>query len=158
MAQWDTSAVVNGVDFDGLSGVGHLFPTFVGDGQIHELSSMDMGELNLRGQLPMPPGRLTASALVGVRYMDVHEQFDYLDSSTLPLPMVSTRTQNQMWGPQVGGLAQFFIEDCFWVDVEAKGAIFANDASTQTNLNGTNVPVVPLATSMTTTTFLATSM
>jgi hypothetical protein len=144
VAQWDTAVTVSGVDFDGLAGPGNLFPGFIGNGQVHEISSLQTAELNLRRDLPMPPGRLTCSGLIGVRYMRIQEQFDYSDQSTLPLPLVSTRTTNDMWGPQIGGLFKFYIEDCWWIDFEMKGAVLANSASANTAFTADPTPVAPL--------------
>ncbi len=82
-----------------LGGSGDLFSPFGGFGvtpvagvdrmnfaQIRYTSSMQEGEINVRRVLPIPEGRLSGSALIGVRYMGVPEEFDYNTSTNEPTP------------------------------------------------------------------------
>jgi hypothetical protein len=104
---------------------------------IHETSDLDSEEINLRHLLPMPTRGLTASWLVGVRHIGIHEEFDYVSQSGVPGPggssvALRTRTGNRMWGPQIGGLFDFYAHNCCWVSFEVKGALLGNSARQET--------------------------
>lgn len=151
LAEWQSEAAVRDPDIVG----NNLYSPFTDFGfptasplvdqfnlvTISETSSLENGELNLRRMLPMPPGRLTASWLIGARYIRIRERFDYASflAGGAPLATVSTRTGNELWGPQIGGLAQFYIEDCWWIDFEIKGAIFNNAAFQETTFDSTGL-------------------
>jgi hypothetical protein len=109
------------------------YNTFV---SIQESSTLQNGELNVRRLLPLPPGRFTGSILVGARYMQIGEQFDYFSESQLPpggsTNAVQTRTRNELWGPQIGVLLDCYIEDQWWVNFGIKGAICNNSAFQET--------------------------
>jgi hypothetical protein len=88
-------------------------------------------EINIRRQVPMPPGRATVSILGGIRYVDIAEQFDY-NVQTAPTPTTLAtnnfriHTDNEMIGAQIGALLEFFVENRWWIDVELKGGVFSN--------------------------------
>jgi hypothetical protein len=146
----DTRAVRNTTP-NALGGQGNLFSPFGGFGavplqgwdynnfaQIRYTSSLRNAELNLRRQLPMPPERLAASVLVGVRYVGIPEEFDYLTQSDVPAPGGATNsirvtTDNQMIGPQIGGLFQFYYENRWWLNFEIKGGLLSNRAEQSTS-------------------------
>ena len=133
-----------------LGGHGNLFSPFGGFGtnpiagldynnfaQIHYISSLQTGELNIRRQLPMPPGKLTASILFGVRYVDLPEDFYYNTQSDVPAPAGATNaihvaTTNQLIGPQIGALFEFYVENRWWVNFEMKAAVMNNRAEQST--------------------------
>ncbi len=97
-------------------------------------SRLDNGEFNLRRRLLMRPGSYETSFLIGARYLEISDQFDYLTLSNLPGPLERTNevgidTSNEMIGLQVGLQGQFLVQPRMWVDVEIKGGIFQNSAS-----------------------------
>ncbi|MCL4202090.1 MAG: hypothetical protein KJ000_06330 [Pirellulaceae bacterium] len=92
-------------------------------------SEMDNGEVNLRRRVrvvPDPQVRAETSCLVGLRYMNIREMFEYEDSNE---NSVTVNTDNDMFGVQIGALAQFLVVDQGWIDFEIKGVMFFNDAS-----------------------------
>jgi hypothetical protein len=115
-----------------FSGFGANPPTavdLVNFGQIKYTSSFQGGELNVRRQMPCPPGRLTMSILAGVRYAEIDEDFQF-DTQTSTAPASTNNfhvvTGNQMIGGQFGALFEFYIENRWWIDTEVKGAMFSN--------------------------------
>ena len=70
--------------------------------QVHETLRLNNGEANLRWNVPNPCGCGCVSAvfLVGARYMNVREQFDYLSLSSINLTLVSVdaHTNNESVG------------------------------------------------------------
>jgi len=146
---WDSSAEVRDTSSNALGGQGNLFSPFTDFGNpavdgvdynnlvsIRETSTLEGGELNLLRELPVPPGRLTAALLIGARQLTIREQFNYSSQAAVPLPLgasnwVITRTRNELWGAQIGGLFRCYIEDRWWLDLSIKGAIFNNAALQQ---------------------------
>jgi len=97
-------------------------------------STLNNGEVNLRRRVLMRPGSYEASFLVGGRYLNIGEEFEYLTQSSVPGPgtttnQVALETDNSMIGVQVGLLSQFLVQPKCWVDFEMKGGIFANQVS-----------------------------
>jgi hypothetical protein len=143
LAQWhDTAAVRNS---DGL-----LFSPFIDFGgrpsgdfndntlvSIRSTSYLRNAELNIRRALPMPPGRASASFLLGMRYMGIPEAFEYLSESAAATNFVRVDTGNELFGAQIGALLEFYKEDCWWINCEIKGAICQNHANQHTILSQT---------------------
>lgn len=145
----DTAAIRDTTP-NALGGQGNLFSPFGGFGanpiagldynnfaQIHYISSMQTGEFNIRRQLPMPPEKLTASILFGVRYVGLPENFFYNTQSDVPAPHGATNsihvaTNNQLVGPQIGALFEFNAENRWWVNFEMKAAVMNNRADQST--------------------------
>jgi hypothetical protein len=107
-------------------------------------SRLDNGELNLRRRVRTTPDRQVraeTSILVGLRYMNISEMFEYSDSNSATghppeqKNRVTVNTDNQMFGPQLGALAQFLVVDRGWIDFEIKGVMFFNEASNQIDAN-----------------------
>ncbi len=99
-------------------------------GQTKYTSSYQGGELNVRRQMPCPPGRMTMSILGGVRFAEIDEDFQF-NTQTSTVPGAGTNnfhvvTGNQMIGGQIGALFEFYVENRWWIDTEVKGAIFSN--------------------------------
>lgn len=99
-------------------------------------SDMDTIELNLRRRLCVSRNRYVlgeASATVGVRYLRIDENLDYLarletgDAATITSE-AAVDVENDLFGVQLGGLIQVLVEDRAWVDFEIKGGIYANSA------------------------------
>lgn len=129
---------------------GDLFSPFTGFGNpavvgvdyenlvsIHEYSALRTGELNALWPVPVRPGQLPTSLLLGVRYLQVRERFDYLSTSLAPTPLgatnsVRTRTGNELWGPQIGAVLHSYLGERTWLDFSAKAGVFNNAASQET--------------------------
>ena len=111
-------------------------------------STLKGGELNIRRQLPAPPWDGIVSILFGVRYVGLPEDLSYLTvsdvtSSGIIVPNGATNdihvaTTNEMIGPQVGVLFEFYAVNRWWVNLELKGAVLNNhsqETSTYANLD-----------------------
>ncbi len=132
---WEKSAAVRDADGNLFSPFSH-FGTDPDGGLIafdnnnlawvRSYSRLNNFELNLRHELPMPPIRLNTSFLFGGRAMVIEESFDYLTQSAVATNAVNTKTDNRLLGLQVGGLFEFHVEPCWWIDFRAMGAICQN--------------------------------
>jgi hypothetical protein len=127
-------------------------------------SDLNSVELNLRRRLRLPTNgeqffrsgtlfprssslflnkRAEASVLLGVRYLNIDEDFGYFTQSDLPAGIgadntVDVSTENRMIGAQVGFLSQFSVQRRSWLDVEIKGGIFQNQATLATSYVSTD--------------------
>jgi hypothetical protein len=99
--------------------------------QIRYESSLQGAELNIRRRIPMPPEQLTVSALFGVRYLSLPEKLYYKTSCAAGDVDIAVNCGNQMVGPQVGALFEFYVENRWWINFEMKAALL-NDAGQQT--------------------------
>jgi len=152
LAPWDSRAALRDTTANTLGGQGNLFSPFTHFGSpaidsvdyntfasIRERSEFDGASLDLVYHVPMAPSALSVACLVGVRYLQVDEQFDYFSQQAAsPAPLgatnsVSTGADNELWGPQLGGIARFYAGGSWWIDVGIKGAICNNSASQQTS-------------------------
>ncbi len=116
---------VEGLDFNELASISFS-------------SELDSAELNVRRRVCMPANRHVAaemSCLVGLRYMQVREDFGYFTQSPLPdfetQNAVDVRTENDLFGVQLGALAQFLVHNRAWIDLQVKGAFFLNQAESR---------------------------
>lgn len=144
---WDDLAAVRNLDPNDQGGVGNLYSPFshFGDpagllgydynefASIRFSSRLNNGELNLRRRALMRPGRYEASFLIGARYLQIDETFEYTTQSSTPGPGLMTQqlalgTDNSLIGVQVGLLSQFLMQPKCWIDFEMKGGIYANEA------------------------------
>ncbi len=146
VSEWDKGREIRNTTPNDQGGTGNLFSPFTNFGDppligldynnfaaIRYASSLDNVELNVRRALPIRPGRLAGSILVGVRYMDLPEQFQYRTESTLPFPTgavneVRIDTDNALLGPQIGAMLEFYAENRWWINFEIKGAVCNNRA------------------------------
>jgi hypothetical protein len=147
VGEWDEARAIRNATNNAIGGQGNLFSPFSNFGNppvvgldynhfasIHDVSSLDNVELNVRRAMPMPPGKLATSILFGVRYMDIPERFEYAtESSSGPFPDGATTTnevrvdtKNALVGPQIGALFEFYVENRWWVNFEIKGALCNN--------------------------------
>jgi hypothetical protein len=90
----------------------------------------------------MPPNRHVAgeiSVLLGLRYMNLRETLDYYTVSQLPDEGTenteSVRVDNDLFGPQIGALAQFLVHNRAWFDLGIKGAILFDQAESRVAAN-----------------------
>ena len=139
IGNWDDSfAIRNSANdlFSPFTNFGHPIVTaFDHNGfvSIREKSQLQNGEVNLRYTVPMPHECLTAKLILGFRYTSVNEQFDYVSAkSPTPNVNISTRTTNDLFGPQIGGEFYFFAYRNAWIDLGIKGALCDNHASQET--------------------------
>jgi hypothetical protein len=143
-------------------GSGNLFSPFGGFGatpilgldfnnfaQIQYTSSLYGGELYLRRNVPVsPPGKLTTSILFGARYLGLPESFDYQTTSDITksgaivpngaMNAIHVATTNEMIGPEIGALFEFYVDKRWWVNVDTRAAIMNNHAhqtTTYTNVD-----------------------
>lgn len=139
-------AAAEAEDTAAVRGPGNLFSPFGGFGaspivgvdfnnfaQIRYNSSLQGGELNIRRQVPVPPGRLTTSILIGVRYIGLPEEFDYSTESLVANNSIRVSTNNQMVGPQIGALFEMYVDNRWWTVFEMKGALLNNRATQTTS-------------------------
>lgn len=158
VSEWDKGREIRNTTPNDQGGTGNLFSPFTNFGDppligldynnfaaIRYASSLDNVELNVRRALPIRPGRLAGSILVGVRYMDLPEQFQYRTESTLPSPTgavneVRIDTDNALLGPQIGAMLEFYAENRWWINFEIKGAVCNNRAGQATFYRHTEFP------------------
>jgi len=145
---WEGDVAVRNLDANDQGGTGNLYSPFSSFGvpagvvgldynnfaSLRFSSTLNSGEVNLRRRVLMRPGSYEASFLVGGRYLNIGEEFEYLTQSSVPGPgttsnQVALETDNSMIGVQVGLLSQFLVQPKCWIDFEMKGGIFANQAS-----------------------------
>lgn len=97
-----------------------------------EYSQLQNAELNLRYTVPMPHDCLTAKLILGLRYISITEQFDYYtvapSQTAISAIPPTTRTRNDLLGPQIGGDFYFYSCPQCWVYVGIKGAVCNNRA------------------------------
>ncbi len=67
------------------------------------------------------------SSLIGVRYLGIDERLVARSQSAAGANLSDFRTDNEMWGVQIGLLSQWLFEDRGWLDWECKGALMANE-------------------------------
>ena len=147
LSLWSDRGAVRDLHANDLASLGNLFSPFTDFGspavpfldynylaQIEYRSELDNWELNLRQRLPMPPGPLAVSLLVGGRYMKIHERFYYRTDSYTPLTLASfntvdVRAGNDLWGVQLGALFEFQVTYRSRITLDLKGGIFSNTAN-----------------------------
>ena len=150
LSVWSDRAAVRNESANDLGGFGNLFSPFTDFGapavvfldynylaQIEYRSELDNWELNLRHSLPMPPGPLAVSLLVGGRHLRIHERFGYHAESYTPLTQASfntvdVRAGNELWGVQLGALFEFQVTYRSRITLDLKGGIFNNNADQST--------------------------
>jgi len=151
LEHWSDAVAIRDDTANGLGSLGNLASPFSNFGRpavqgldynnfvsIAAKSTLDNGEVNWRHILDMPPGRLSTSLLVGMRYMSIREQFEYDSASAEPAPLgaensLQIGTANKLFGLQLGALLEFYSEGRWWVNFEMKGAICQNDAKLRTD-------------------------
>jgi hypothetical protein len=156
LTEWDRSAAIRNDTDNALGGKGNLFSPLTNFGSpavsgldynklvaIGYRASLDNAELYIRRALPMPPEKLSASILVGARYMSLPEEFTYYAQSAVPAPQgavneISVRTDNDLVGPQIGALFECYIENRWWINVEIKGALCNNRTEQSTRYRNVN--------------------
>lgn len=137
VAQWkdeatvrDTTGTMRGPFFGGVAATALNNINFAA---IDGTSYLQNAEINLRRHVGMPPGRADVSFLFGLRYVRVAEGFDYFSTTVTGVSSnLGVTARNDMIGPQIGMLVEFFKEQCWWINFEMKGAILHNSATQDT--------------------------
>src|SRR5690606_2777339 len=90
------------------------------------------------------------SFLLGLRYLEVDEEFGYVTQSGIPAGVGAVNrafidTTNEMIGVQIGMLSQFTTYwENGWIDFEIKGGIYHNEATMRSAYeaaDGANAPI-----------------
>ncbi len=143
LSTWDTSAQVydpTGSLFSPFTNFGHPINTTVDFAsliEIHQTSNLENGEINLKRKITLPAGDPMVTLLIGLRHVGIREEFDYF-AAPAPTVTVNARTNNNLWGPQIGGIIEYGHQDV-WLRFEGKAALCENDADRDlfTNVGGT---------------------
>jgi hypothetical protein len=138
LAQWNASASVRDAGSDLLSPLSH-FGNPISAAYDHNdfislqyKSYLNNVEMNLRYTVDTPPGRMTTSFLLGARYVGLNEDLQFYSEGTGGNHFAQSNVDNELWGVQIGGLFEFFVQDDWWINFEMKGAICQN-STTLTN-------------------------
>ncbi len=148
----DATTYVTGGTADGTTGIitettedHSLFSPFSGFGNppiedfdyndlasIRYQASLDNVELNVRHMVTKNPSRIAVSVLWGGRYNAVREQFTYFSTSPTSVDpttnTVNLRTQNDLWGLQLGTQIDFCWDPGWHTEFEIKGGVAQNRA------------------------------
>ncbi len=151
LLDWNESREVRDSTDNALGTVGNLFSPFSNFGDpplvgfdyndfasIRVVSTFHNAELNLRQRLGTPPSTLQASALWGLRYINVQDRFSYRTRSLEPVlggtnTAIDVKASNSLFGVQVGMAVELQIERRAWLLFEAKGMLLSNSARQQTD-------------------------
>ena len=102
-------------------------------------SSLDNVELNVRHWLRKDSSRMAISVLWGGRYNAIRENFNYFTSSSAPAAntnnAVNLRTQNDLWGAQLGAQIDFCWDPGWHTEFEIKGGVAQNRAELEGTYN-----------------------
>jgi hypothetical protein len=157
---WSDSVAVRNTDPNTQGGSGTLFSPFsdfgVPDGilgldynnyaSIAFTSRLNSAEINVRRRLAHTYGgehHAEASAILGLRYVNVAETFHYFTQANVPAPQganndVDISADNDLFGVQIGCLSQLLMRERAWIDFETKGGIFLNRTGQQTVYTNVN--------------------
>jgi hypothetical protein len=161
VSEGENSGAVRDVTPNVHGGVGNLFSPFGAFGstpalgldfnnfaQIRYTSLLQGAELNMRRKMPAVPSKLTTSILFGVRYLGMPEDFQYDTISDITRSgaiatngatnSIHVATTNDMVGPQIGALFEFYSDNRWWVNFEIKGAVLNNRAHQTTVYTNTD--------------------
>src|SRR5439155_25613147 len=90
---------------------------------------MNNAELNLLYWINMPPGGLDVSLLIGGRYLDIRDQFNFHSINTVQDNLLQVNTINSMAFIQVGLSTDWLVATRMWVNGTLKGGMANNHAS-----------------------------
>jgi hypothetical protein len=129
------SVPISGVDYNNYAAITYT-------------NSLQGAELNVRRQLPQPPWLGMMSVILGVRYIGMPEDLSYFTQSDVTSAGtivtdgatndIHVSTTNEMVGPQVGALLQFYLNQKWWADIGVKAAVMNNccgEKSTYINID-----------------------
>lgn len=95
-------------------------------------SSLENGEITLRHRIDTPPAPYEISFLLGARFLQIEESFDFTRRQAMTVTTQRSETDNELLGLQGGILGQFLITPRYWLDWEVKGAICNNNVKVST--------------------------
>lgn len=140
---WSADAADRNRDPNALAGTGNFTsilsnfgdPTALPNLDFNDLATLRLAtnfisaELNGRILLDLPPGPFDMWVVIGTRYMDVTEDLNFFTSSTTTgaTNNLDIHTTNQLWGLQVGLQSKYLVTTYWWLDIDLKGGIAAND-------------------------------
>ena len=121
---------------------GLAFNNFVSLGQF---SSFNSAEANIRYWLDLPPGPFDVSLTLGARHVITREHLAFRSEAAAPNQAINDlaiRTDNDLWGGQLGFQIAWLQSAHTWLEFDAKGVMFQNNAS-QTTLYTQTIGGVP---------------
>ncbi len=101
---------------------------------ISEESKFNSGEVNYRRRWVGPYGRFQGSWLIGIRHLDLDEQFTFATDGPITFSSI-TQTRNSATGAQVGADLWWNVIPGVNLGVEGKGALLGNVSQQTTVLN-----------------------
>jgi hypothetical protein len=123
-------------NFGGGSGSGVAGLDYNKFAEISNTSAFHSVELNFRRRVLAPPELVNMSILAGLRYAGMPEEFNYFTLSDVTaqgqyvhngsVNEINISTINEMIGPQVGTLVEFYAENRWWMDFEIKVGLMSN--------------------------------
>ncbi len=138
-SSYDSTGGIQSV-YSGFSGTPSTVYNNLTFAQMTDKAQLQSGELNVKFLIPMEGSALTPYFLLGMRYIGEEENFGF-NYTRLATPgtlnALSARTTNDLVGPQIGGILDFYIAPNCWVDLTAKGALCNNHATMTRSVNGT---------------------
>ncbi len=127
----------NFLDIPGLAG--NNFVT------LGEFSAFNSAEANIRYWLDIAPGPFDVSLTLGARHVVTREQLALHSESSVgggTVNDLNIRTDNDMWGGQLGFQIAWLQSAHTWLEFDAKGVMLHNNAA-QTSLYTQTVAAVP---------------
>ncbi|QDU27662.1 hypothetical protein ETAA8_27510 [Anatilimnocola aggregata] len=99
-----------------------------------QFATFNSQEVNLRYWIDVPPGPFDVSLTLGARHVVARERLAFRSESTGTIANdLNVATDNDMWGGQIGFQIAWLQSSHVWLEFDAKGAMFNNNAS-QTSL------------------------
>jgi hypothetical protein len=99
---------------------------------IENRTQMNSAELNLLYWIDMPPGPYDVSLLVGARYLDIRDQFNFFSSNPTQTNALQVNSTNPLWCLQIGLVHDVLVSSRMWANFTMKGGI-ASDHATLVN-------------------------
>ena len=152
--EWGGRETVRDLGINGRLTRGRLFSPFSSFGDPFGIAGLDFNqfasvqmnsklssvEFNLRRRWNLRTQRYhyaATSFLVGIRYVNVDEELQYVTESDVPrgegaINDIEIGTDNDLIGAQLGWLSQFMVHERGWIDFEMKGGLYDNRGSVNT--------------------------
>jgi hypothetical protein len=92
-------------------------------------TKMNNGEVNALYYIDMPPGGLDVSLLVGGRYLDIRDQFNFGSINPVQENRLQVNTINEIWFIQAGLSTDWLIASRMWINGTLKGGLGSNHAT-----------------------------
>ncbi|MFO0820981.1 MAG: hypothetical protein U1A77_23750 [Pirellulales bacterium] len=101
---------------------------------VNMASRMSTAEINLRTWIQLPPGPHDLQLLVGARYFAANDVLDF-STAGANINTVNVRTDNDLYGVQLGLNSKFLLHRLFFFDFEGKIALCENFAQQSTSFS-----------------------